>query len=133
MARIFRAMTNDRGRPLVGTGARTLGVRPGEIPVDAQHMVQPFTGGMSVAPAWRQLPVHRIPPRLGVQGARGNDQDACWRMGDGSFGGGPFVGQLQLTVDTPRHGMLEPAVAMPHADYIQELADTQPAWVIDEI
>jgi hypothetical protein len=32
-----------------------------DIAVGAEGMVEPRTGGMSVAPAWRLLPVHRIP------------------------------------------------------------------------
>jgi len=35
-----------------------------DIGIDAEGMVEPGTSGMSVAPAWRLLPTHRIPRRL---------------------------------------------------------------------
>ena len=136
MARSFRAMTVDDGRPSVGPSARTLGVRvPADIAEDTNHMVHAKTGGMSVAPAWRELPTHRIPQRLKspeVPDPRGSNLDACWRMGEGPFFDSPLVGRLRLTVDMPGHGAIEPEATMPLSDYVHELSNTQSLWVIDE-
>jgi hypothetical protein len=48
-------------------------------------MVEPFMGGMSVAPQWRLLPVHRIPRRLRAKfpQAAGKNSVFLWRMGEG--------------------------------------------------
>jgi hypothetical protein len=136
MPRIFRAMTDDAGKPMIGTTARMLGVRvPDDIAPDQNNTVHPATGGMSVAPTWRQLPTHRIPKRLkpkDVLDARGRNEDKCWRHGDGVFANGVVNGQVQLRVDKPTHGVVEPAVAMPHPDYVNELNLTQMQWVVDE-
>ncbi len=136
MARIFRVMTVCDGRPAIGPNARALGVRiPDDIVVDENEKVQPATGGMSVAPSWRQLPSHRIPNRLrrnGMEDARGKDGDACWRMGEGEFSDGLLRGQLLLRVHRPAHGTVEPAETMAHADYVRELISTAPLWKIDE-
>jgi len=136
MARIFRAMTVDNGRPMVGPSPRALGVRvPDDIAFDKDEMVRPATGGMSVAPTWRQLPSHRIPRRLRLNGApdaRGKDEDACWRMGDGAFVSGALIGQSRLAVDRPSHGVVEPFAVMTHTMCVQELVGTQSIWVVDE-
>lgn len=83
MPQIDRAMTREGNKPKLGSTARTLGVRvpPAcfhDIPVDPDGTVAPRTGGMSVAPAWRALPLHRIPRRLRhlVPWAAGNDNTA---------------------------------------------------------
>ena len=57
-------------RPRVADGAATLDVRRGhDIPVDANGVVQPRSGGMSVvADAPSNLPGHRLPPELGGTG-----------------------------------------------------------------
>src|SRR6516164_4279167 len=65
MPLVYRAMLADGDRPQVGQTALSLGVRvpPDEnadVAVSADGMAEPRSGGMSVAPAWRMLPVHRI-------------------------------------------------------------------------
>ena len=71
---IFRAMKADAdGSPKVGRSGRELGVRidgPGrDIPVGADGMVEPRTGGMSVAlDAIENLPKPRLPRFLGGEG-----------------------------------------------------------------
>ena len=66
MPLVYRSMAVDGDKPMIGSTARTLGVRPGDGPhdgisVDERGNVSPNTGGMSVAPAWRDLESHRIP------------------------------------------------------------------------
>jgi hypothetical protein len=61
VARIYRSMTKDGDEPKVGPSARSLGVRvPNDIPAP-DGKVTPGSGGMSVAPAWGDLPPWRIP------------------------------------------------------------------------
>src|SRR4051812_13363208 len=84
--RIYRSMRADDGMPAIGRSAVCLGVRiPEDIQPDQSGQVQPGTGGMSVAPALRDLPIHRIPRRLQAiaPGAKGSESLRVWRMGDG--------------------------------------------------
>src|SRR5579885_2931884 len=116
MPLIYRAMTVDAdGKPQVGPSARTLGARvppdpKPDITPDSNGVVRPGTGGMSVGPAWRRLPLHRIPRRLRhlVPHAHGKDEDACWRMGDGPFADGVVAVGLALRVDSARHALVQP-------------------------
>src|SRR5438874_141843 len=101
MPRVYRSMLADGDGPMVGDGARTLGVRVApadkpDLPVGDDGFVQPRTGGMSVAPTVGLLPSHRIPKRLRSRypDARGPDCLSCWRMGNGPFEEGPFAVRL---------------------------------------
>jgi hypothetical protein len=99
--------------------------------------VGPGTGGMSVAPEWRLLPVHRIPRRLRSKYPRaaGRSDVKLWRMGDGPFVGGPVAARLLLRPDPKaqqRHGFVEPDARMASVDYQQALADTRDHWQMDE-
>jgi hypothetical protein len=140
MPLIYRVMTVDDGRPKVANSARGLGVRVGggpndDIPVTVAGHVAPNSGGMSVAPTWRDLPEIRIPSRLrdkGVLFARGKDSDACWRMGEGMFLAGVVAEGLRLRPDRPDHGVVEPAIEVPLEKYATDLAATRDMWVIDE-
>jgi hypothetical protein len=139
---VYRAMVADGDRPKVGPSALALGARvpPDEHPdivVGVEGMVEPRTGGMSVAPAWRLLPVHRIPRRLRVKFPRaaGKNESFLWRMGDGPFNEGPFSAQLFFRPDPEkpnRHGLVEPATRMHADDYQAALARTRDQWEIDE-
>jgi hypothetical protein len=95
--------------------------------------VFPETGGMSVAPTWRDLPAHRIPRRLKklCPGAAGNDKMDCWRMGIGPFEDSPVSPDLNLRVDSGIHGGVEPSREMPLPAYQDALAQTQDQWIIE--
>jgi hypothetical protein len=132
-------MTVDEGKPIVANSARGLGVRLGAVPpndiaIDDHGDVRPYEGGMSVAPSWRDLEVHRIPKRLKriVPDARGSNVDACWRFGVGSFDSGPLAAQLMLRKENDVHGYVEPDHVMAANDYVAALAATRNQWVIDE-
>ena len=132
-------MTVDAGQPKVENSARGLGVRAGggpndDIPVDLNGRVTTGTGGMSVAPSWRDLPVQRIPRRLKdiAPGAAGSNRDACWRMGEGIFDASPVARGLVLRPDSLNHGIVEPEVAVPLADYVRNLIATREMWMVDE-
>lgn len=127
---------------MVGPTATTLGVRvPPDLRPDispnADGVVGPGGGGMSVAPSWRQLPTHRIPARLKdkVPEATGSNQCHCWRMGEGLFLPGEMSADLRLLPDpgvSPRHGVVEPARDMQVPNYQGALAATREQWEIDE-
>lgn len=139
---IYRVMTNQDGKPKIGATRRTLGAtaRCGDesdkvdIPTDSHGIVRPNTGGMSVAPSWRDLPRHRIPARLRrlLPSAGGKNEDACWRMGEGPFQDAPIASGLRLRVTSRIHGVVEPAVVESLDQYQADLAATQNVWVIDE-
>ena len=141
MPLIYRAMRVDNGKPLVANTARGLGVRLGydaehDLPADADGNVHPGKG-MSVAPHWKLLPLHRIPRRLGkkfpeVRRATGNDQDACWRMGSGPFAKSVVGDGLELHVDGSRHGVVGPSHLMNVESYLKALVATRDLWTIDE-
>lgn len=136
MPLVYRSMLPevDASVPAIGSTANHLGVRvPGDIS-PAENSVSAGTGGMSVAPAWRRLPSHRIPKRLYAQApdATGSDKCRCWRMGDGPFEPGAFATALNLRVDSSRHGLVEPNATMTLESYQAALSATQGSWVVDE-
>ena len=135
MPRVFRAMSREGDAPRVGNTARSLGVRPGsDIATDDSGDVSPKSGGMSVAPSWRELPPHRIPRRLShlVPGACGNNIDFCWRLGEGAFEDSPVTPLLSLRLDRPDHGLVEPTCVMPILSFQDALAETRKEWIVDE-
>ena len=89
---------------------------------------------MSVAPDWRLLPPWRIPHRLAhiVPQARGRNEDACWRLGEGDFLADLIGEQLSFIPDRLNHGVVEPAFVMRFDEYQAALADTRDDWLIDE-
>jgi hypothetical protein len=117
---VYRAMREDAaGGPMAGPTARTLGVRPGvDIPVVA-GVVQPNTGGMSVAPD-RPENLHplRRPPVYG-----GSGKDPVWWIRTDALGV-----ELQYRQDSPTHGLIEPARGMSLHDFQQALEHTKPQW-----
>jgi hypothetical protein len=142
MPLIYRSMEKDGERPRIGRSATALGVRirgaggttREDISVDDSGRVSPSTGGMSVAPAWRLLPTHRIPVRLRpvCPDATGKNSLVCWRMGEGEFVDGPLAPGLNLRKDTAAHGTVEPARVVPLETYEADLAATRDQWFIDE-
>lgn len=143
--RVFRSMKEDDGYPTIGQTARTLGVRivdknttpvNPDIAVDDNGDVSPNSGGMSVAPNWRSLPLHRIPRRLNEKlehaGAAGNNKDRCWRAGEKAFSSGKFCENLILDVDRSDHGTIQPAELVEFFVYESALHATRTSWVIDE-
>ena len=139
MPLIYRTMTVVEGKPVVGDSARSLGVRIGDASTDDIRLddfgnVHPGTGGMSVAPSWRDLESHRIPKRLSTAAiyATGSNHDACWRMGDGEFCDAVINSVLRLTVTDPIHGVVGPEVCLSKEQFRSALADTLDQWSIDE-
>ena len=119
MPRVFRAMKKDEdGLPSVEQSATGLGIRPeGDVDLDLEGSVILNGKGMSVAPEWRSLPLHRIPKRLRdqVRGARGTATAYCFRSGDGPFESGAFAPELTLITDSATHGCLVPVQSIPVA------------------
>lgn len=127
-------MLRHGAHPEVGDSARSLGVRvPGDIAAPGGQ-VRPGTGGMSVAPSWRDLPPHRIPKRLAhlVPDAAGRGDLACWCSGDGPFLDSPLTALLHLRSDRSNHGLVEPSGTMTLEAYRAALASTRESWRIDE-
>jgi len=130
---------DSRGKPALGSGATTLGVRvPADIAPDDAGKIAPESGGMSVSPSLVDLPLHRIPRRLRscpeIHGATGKDTDFVWSMGQGPFVSEAVAPRLRLRPDprNARHGFVEPDVVMTLADYTDALGATQPQWLVDE-
>ncbi len=139
MPLIYRSMRADGGKPVVECSATALGVRvpPSEradLPVDSDGTVCPKTGGMSVAPAWRYLPLWRISRRLRgkVEGATGRLDVFCWRMGSGPFVPERVATGLLLRLDSEKHGIVEPDGPMQLSEYQGALSATRDQWVVDE-
>ena len=138
----YRSMKRDGDRPRIENSKHGLGVvvngEGGQSRADITALggfVMPGTGGMSVAPSWRDLPSHRIPKRLATLAASdagGRNDLVCWCMGDGPFAAGPVSGLLTLRPDKPDHGTVEPIDPMTLHRYRAALADTQSSWRIDE-
>ena len=138
MPLIFRAMLADDSVPVVGPSRKMLGVTAGHEPnVDitptVDGLVIPESGGMSVAPAWTDLPAHRIPRRLRdkCESAAGNNNRECWRLGSGAFNNSMVSSKLNLRVDSRIHGVVEPSREMSLSDFQDALAQTRQQWTID--
>lgn len=135
MPRIVRAMKSDGQYPLVAASKNALGAvigggRNDDLPGDANALVRPKSGGMSVSPTWRDLPGHRIPRRLRAlcPKATGNDLMDCWQFGDGPFTDGTVASSLSLRTDQLTHGVVEPSREMPAQEYQAALAATRENW-----
>jgi hypothetical protein len=90
MPRIFRIMKKDADdKPTIGQTATTLGIRPGEVDLDAQGKVILNGKGMSVSPEWRVVQVFLIPKRLGT-GGRGSNTSHCFRRGSRAIPASPM-------------------------------------------
>jgi hypothetical protein len=82
-------------------------------------MVMPGTGGMSVAPLSPfNLADIRRPPGFG-----GTGKDPVWALKVQDLGP-----QLQLNIDKPTHGNVEPSTMMDIRDYERALGATAPRW-----
>lgn len=110
-------MIEDAGNPKVGDTARTLGVRINvenvDIVVDANGMVHPNTGGMSVSPRIADLLAHR---RLSEFGGTG--KDPVWRTNINDLGP-----ELVYVSDSPTHGTIQPTKTMTIEEYQKALAN----------
>lgn len=136
--RIYRSMYHDGQRPLVGRERNQLGARlppdsPADVVPDAMGHVDPGRG-MSVVPAWRQLPALLIPRRLKDKApkARGRDTLGCWRHGDGDFADGPVANGLLLKRSGEGHGEVGPAERASVDHYQACLGATVANWILDE-
>lgn len=129
-------MRADGEYPEVGASARSLGVRPNtDIHVAPNGAVQPRTGGMSVAPNWRDLKGHRIPKRLKplCEKATGNNTDRIWFMGEGVFENSQIDEYLELICESEIHGSIGPVHAVHIGDLQAHLAMTRHRWQVDEL
>jgi len=108
----------------------------GVVDVDLDHEGKVILNakGMSVAPAWRDLPYFLISKRLKAQfpAARGASDLYCFTMGEGAFADGPIAPGLDLKKDDPKHGVVVPQVSVPLDQYQADLANTRDGWMIDE-
>ena len=128
--KLYRSMTPaSDGSPVVARSARALGIRtpheaansqPDVTAIDPDEIIQPVTGGMSVAPNDpANLPRFRRPPVLGGQG-----KDPVWEIDTADLGD-----ELQFKQDSPTHGLIEPAGPMTLKEFEQALAATRAKWV----
>lgn len=143
MPKICRSMFADGDKPQVGNGSKMLGVRMApdpnpDIGVDAKGNVSARTGGMSVAPEWKELPSFLIPKRLKhlFPDARGNNHLVLWETGDGDFQAGSLTKDLDFRPDPSDpavHGFVEPSREMTAAEYQAALSATQDLWLKVEV
>lgn len=119
-------VTDDEGRPKIGAGNFMLGARvPTDIKPDADGMVGPGRGGMSVTPNDPSgLPPHLRPITL----AGGLSTLPVFSIRS------PKLGQslrFQPAKRLPeRHGFVEPALAMKLETYQNALGATVSEWVL---
>lgn len=112
------------GLPELGATARSLGARPGrDIKVDANGLVQPGPGGMSVTMADpARMPRPRRPRSLGGEG-----RDPLFRMRSDAL-----PTELVLRPDEVRpqtkHACVTPAEECLFENYQDSLHETRPRW-----
>jgi hypothetical protein len=134
MAKVYRAMkASGDGYPETGSSARTLGVRPSDLPI-VDGVVKPGTGGMSVSPSLPTLPPQWVPKRLAHlrEGAIGPDSNRVWSHGIGPFVAGEIAPHLLLRPDSATHGLVEPSREMPFDGYQAAIHSTRMDWRMDE-
>ena len=115
------------GLPQVGRSARSLGIRTPTETTDPDvtasapgDIIQPGTGGMSVAPDDPvNLPPFRRPPALGGRG-----KDPVWELDTTDLGP-----DLQYRQDSATHGLIEPTRPMTLTEFEQLLEATRAKWV----
>jgi hypothetical protein len=123
---LYRSMKiSANGLPVVGTTARTLGVRAQiDILVVSDH-VKPNTGGMSVSPPPPyNLPTHRRPAIFG-----GTGKDPVWEINMMCLS----AFQLQYRPDPlqpNKHGFIEPITEMRFEEYQQAIVATLHNWTL---
>jgi hypothetical protein len=141
MPKIYRSMKKELDdKPIVDATGKGLGVRSDpvngvvDIDVDDAGMVLMNGKGMSVAPAWRDLPIHLISQRLRTifPAARGRMNLYCFSSGEGNFANGKVSDSLTLVVDQPKHGVVAPARNISVTQYQDALSDTRDNWNMDE-
>jgi hypothetical protein len=137
MPKIYRVMKETDGKPTIGASATGLGVRVNkDIHPDDTGRVHPETGGMSVSPSLKDLPIQLIPRRLRhlVPRAAGSNSHRVWKMGEGPFAPAEVAPNLELRPDPlkTRHGFIEPSRIVSIDDFQTSLAATQDEWVIEE-
>lgn len=111
------------GYPQPGRSSRELGIRvegpSHDLPVTPSGIVNPLTGGMSVAlDAARNLPKSRLPKSLG-----GDGRDPVFMLIAAHL---PL--SLSLREDHYPHALLEPAIPCLLADYESALTGTRVNW-----
>jgi hypothetical protein len=141
MPKIYRSMRKaDDGKPLVEATGKGLGVRGQpvngivDVDLDQDGNVILNSKGMSVAPAWRDLPYFLISRRLRDQipAARGAIDIWSYTMGEGPFADSTVADGLDLKIDSPKHGVVAPRLSVSLDHYQADLAKTRDCWTIDE-
>lgn len=141
MPKIYRAMRRaDDGKPVVDATGKGLGVRGTpinavvDVDLDAQGNVVLNSKGMSVGPAWRDLPYFLVSRRLKAKfpAARGAADLFCFTTGDGPFRDEKVAPGLDLKVDSPKHGHVVPQQLAPLQQFQADLAGTRDTWIVDE-
>ncbi len=119
---------------MLGVRIPGIGVDRADVQPDPEGNVGPG-GGMSVAPTWYKLPLHRIPKRLKDKMPRevsrsptGTPARCIWWMGEGPFVDGELASGLRLRRTSETHGQVEPARVMPLEKFSAQLAKTRNAW-----
>jgi hypothetical protein len=121
---LYRSMKEDEnGLPTLGESGRALGVRGvDDIPIDADGLVHPGTGGMSVSPNNpMNLPEWRRPSGFG-----GTGKDPVWGLNSDDLGT-----NLSYRPDPENpiaHGFVEPAFSMTYDQYLESLWNTLTSW-----
>jgi hypothetical protein len=123
-ANVFRAMKQEPdGLPRIGRSGRELGVRIEgphiDIATDETGMVEPKTGGMSVAAgSAKNLPKPRRPRSLGGEG-----RDPVFKI---AAADGPR--SLCIRVDNHPHALIEPGERVPLSVFETDLESTRTFW-----
>jgi hypothetical protein len=141
MPKIYRSMRKeDDDKPKVDATGKGLGVRVEpvnrvtDVDLDREGRVVLNGKGMSVAPGWRDLPYFLIPQRLRekMPAARGSSRLHCFVMGHGAFQNAKITEELELRVDSAKHGVVVPRALVSVDRFQADLAATRDEWSIDE-
>jgi hypothetical protein len=117
---LFRCMrAADDGHPVTGASLSTLGIRERDVRPQADGLVQPQTGGMSVTPdRWEDMPKPLLPEPLGGEG-----RHPLFRMLTSAL-----PSSLAARRDRPGHALVENTVACTFQVLQDDIRGTRLSW-----
>lgn len=117
---LFRCMrADDDGHPVTGASLSTLGIRERDVKPQADGLVHPQTGGMSVTPdRWEDMPKPLLPVPLGGEGRHPLFCMPCVAL----------PSSLAARIDRPGHALVENTAACTFQVLQEDIQGTRLSW-----
>lgn len=113
---------SEDGSPKLGSSASTLGARAIDILADADGMVWPETGGMSVTPD----DIRKMPYRMKPEAFGGGSRLTAYEIDSEDLG--PLLRFRRDPKSPITHGFVEPARPTTYDEYHEAIQETAASW-----